>query len=442
MWLGLVTRTNMPPVLFTPDSVYLLRNWCLQYLGILCFSSFLFADFYFITQLGFEALQAVSIASPIILFLITFLLRLGTGNTVWVAREVKESSLPTMMVSVTFVTGFAVFFAVIFWVIGPRVYHLFTANNTLLNLLQSYMNWVMGGMVLVGLLMGLLTYVRGLGDHKTIARALGLLALTNLVLDPLFIFGGLGISPMGMDGAAIASLVAVLVSAGYTAINIWPQRSQHQGIPWRSIKTPLMLGLPLAFMGVLVPLRDSLGIGLSRDLAPEALAALGIGHRIDLGIQLFFFALVSVVVPYLAQRTSSRGTVEIRHFLKAAIMGSLLYVLLVVGGLQWQGAEVAQLLTENALVRAYLQQFLYVVPSVYLLFLFMYIGNAWLTALGKTREVAFVGTCSMIFQMVTMVTMVEIWGFLGLILSYLLTAVFSVIMVVILLRGAIKSVFL
>ena len=73
---------------------------------------------------------------------------------------------------------------------------------------------------------------RGLGDTRTPLRASATAALVNLVLDPLLMFGPVG---LGMAGAAAATAVAQCASAGVYALALH-RRTVELGVPMRVLE--------------------------------------------------------------------------------------------------------------------------------------------------------------------------------------------------------------
>jgi len=143
----------------------LLKGWAYQYLGILCLSSFLFADFYFISRLGFEALTAISIISPALLLVLTLLLRFGTANTVIVAQNLAaEKSRPvgTSILSMSFIMiGLTAFWALFY----DNVRNWLGIDRPTWEMVNGYLIFILPGLIGLGGLTAALSHARGLASQ-------------------------------------------------------------------------------------------------------------------------------------------------------------------------------------------------------------------------------------------------------------------------------------
>ena len=418
-----------------PSISLLLKGWAYQYLGILCLSSFLFADFYFVSSLGFKALVAISILSPFVLLLITLFLRIGTANTVVVAQDAAAAKSKHPGTAIFLMVLITAGLSALWLPFQSEIRLWLGAALPTWQLVEDYLKVAFWGFLGLAALTATLSHLRGLGQHNIIFKAMAVLALTNLLLDPLFIFGLGPIAAKGIAGAAVASNIAIWTAFFYVMIQ--GQKSLLPGKPdLVTLKKILFLGTPLALMSALVPLRDFLAIQNGGTLGPEALSALGVGQRIDLGIQLFFFALVSVITPQITFSNSKGLKEDLRNTLSFSIKFSLLYVLLMVITLTAFSNKIVELLTEDIAVQSYAQYFLHVVPWSYLLFSLMYIGNAWLTALGETKKVALIGAMTMLVQITSLQFLSATFEFHGIVWSYLITSISSVCLVAYFLKPA------
>ena len=95
------------------------------------------------------------------------------------------------------------------------VFGLLGATDEIMPLVIEYMNvWFLGSILLIVPLIGN-GALRASGDSKTPMFMMIAAAIVNAVLDPLFIFGGFGFEPMGIKGAAYATLAALFVGMYY-----------------------------------------------------------------------------------------------------------------------------------------------------------------------------------------------------------------------------------
>lgn len=67
----------------------------------------------------------------------------------------------------------------------------------------------------------------GISKTKVLIGATLILAVTNIVLDYVLIFGNLGFNEMGIEGAAIASLTAEMAAFGYLTIDVLRRGYNH-----------------------------------------------------------------------------------------------------------------------------------------------------------------------------------------------------------------------
>jgi putative MATE family efflux protein len=128
---------------------------------------------------------------------------------------------------------------------------------------------------------------RATGDARTPLRLLALAAALNLVVDPVLIFGLGPVPALGATGAALATVAAWLVSAvwGWVLLGRLGLRPLVRRLArppaaetWRALKVGLPLGLEGAFFSVVYVLLTKVTTGFGT----PAVAALGVGHKLEL----------------------------------------------------------------------------------------------------------------------------------------------------------------
>ncbi|MGH7677341.1 MAG: MATE family efflux transporter [Gemmatimonadaceae bacterium] len=123
---------------------------------------------------------------------------------------------------------------------------------------------------------------RASGDSRTPFFLLATSVAVTLVLDPVLIMG-LGPAPqLGIAGAAIAT---VTTRAVVFALGLWlvTRRGlvRFAGFDWGAIRSICRIGLPTAATGVVFSIIYALVTRSATPFGTPALAALGIGHRVE-----------------------------------------------------------------------------------------------------------------------------------------------------------------
>jgi len=138
--------------------------------------------------------------------------------------------------------------------------------------------------VLPGFFAGMILYTgfQALGDTRTPMLISLATNLVNLVLDPIMIFGWLGLPKMAAAGAAWATIISQ--SGGLVAMAVILRRRGLLTLsgPLRSgtVRTIFDIGVPAGFQAVTRPLTGMLMFGIATRFGTEATAAFGIGLRI------------------------------------------------------------------------------------------------------------------------------------------------------------------
>ena len=173
-------------------------------------------DSFFIGKFSGYALTALSVIYPMQLLICAVAVGTGVGvNTVMArfygqkrtSKAINTAGIGTVMA----VVSWFIFALISFFIIKP--YALISAESEIVHEYTIMYGRIIGIFSLGIFLESTWTKIlQSQGDMKTpmIAQIVG--ALTNIILDPILIFGMFGIKPMGVAGAAVATVCGQLVT--------------------------------------------------------------------------------------------------------------------------------------------------------------------------------------------------------------------------------------
>lgn len=123
---------------------------------------------------------------------------------------------------------------------------------------------------------------RAAGDTRTPFLLLSTSVVATLVLDPILILGLVGVPALGIRGTAIATLATRAIVFAIGLVLLHRRRMIVFGLPRRApITAILRVGLPTAATGVAFALIYVVIARIATPFGTPALAALGIGHRVE-----------------------------------------------------------------------------------------------------------------------------------------------------------------
>ena len=162
------------------------------------------------------------------------------------------------------------------------MFRLMTVPPEVARLGHTYLaTWLLGGPLVFGFFAVEATF-RAAGDTRTPFLMLAGSVLVSIGLDPLLIAGVGPFPRLGVEGAALASVM--VRGGGFLLGLVIALRRGLIRIPlpdWRALPTILRIGAPLSLAGVLLSVIYMLLTRYTSRFGTAALAALGVGHKME-----------------------------------------------------------------------------------------------------------------------------------------------------------------
>lgn len=280
-------------------------------------------DSLFVGRYSDSGLTALSIIYPLQLLMIALAVGTGVGiNTVMAAKlgVGNEKEADEYAGVGTPLAGFMwLLFAVICWFAMPFYTKMSTNSEVIIHDVIVY------GRIVCVFSFGLFLesiwtkVLQSCGDMKTPMTAQIIGAITNIVLDPLLIFGMFGFPKMGIAGAAVAT-VSGQIMAALIVMKKGFRKSPHRQVYPHHIAKIFQLGIPNILMQSAYTFYI---LGLNLILATfsdQAVTALGLYYK----WQTFFFiplgAMQTCIVPVISYNYAARNIERCKKTLSASII--------------------------------------------------------------------------------------------------------------------------
>ena len=162
---------------------------------------------------GSMALTGVGICFPLIMIISAFAYLVGMGGapraSIFMGKGEKETSEKILGNCFSALIIVALLLTAITLIFREPLLYLFGASKNTIDYAEEYMPIYALGTVFVQLTLGLNAFISAQGFSKISMLTVIIGAVTNIVLDPLFIF----VLDMGVSGAAVATVISQAISA-------------------------------------------------------------------------------------------------------------------------------------------------------------------------------------------------------------------------------------
>lgn len=261
-----------------------------------------------------QGTAALGIAFPIQHLMIAVGAGLGVGMNALLSRSLGQKNFD----KANKVAGQGIFLTLvgylIFLVFGLFFVDIFATSQAkgdelLYTYIKDYVSIISLGSVGVFLQITMERLLQSTGKsiYSMVTQATG--AIVNIILDPIFIFGKLGLPEMGLKGAAIATVIGQLVAAGLgivfnLTINKEISLKLKNIIPMKNlIKDILIIGIPSVLMQAIGSVMTFSMNEILRSFTPPSRAPLNV-FTIYFKLQSFvfmpIFGLTNGVIPIVS----------------------------------------------------------------------------------------------------------------------------------------------
>lgn len=166
-----------------------------------------------IPENGANALTGVGVCFPIIMIISAFAALIGMGGapqaSILMGKKDNEGAEKILGNCFSALFAISVLLTVIVVIFNRPLLYLFGASDNTIAYAQDYIQIYALGTIFVQMTLGMNAFISAQGFSKISMLTVVIGAITNIVLDPIFIFG----FGMGVKGAALATILSQAVSA-------------------------------------------------------------------------------------------------------------------------------------------------------------------------------------------------------------------------------------
>jgi putative MATE family efflux protein len=370
------TKLSTAADLLNNDIGKTLRNMTLpMIIGMVVLMTFGLVDTFFIGMLGTQELAAISFTFPVTFTVISLNIGLGIGTSAIIAKllgagqhdQARETATGALMLTLVL----AIILAVIGVMTMESIFRLMGADEEQLIHIQEYM-WVWyGAGVFLAMPMVGNSVLRASGDTKTPSYVMAFGGLINVVLDPILIFGWGPVPAFGIQGAAISTLIAWAVGLFYILYILAVKRKliEPNLLNWQQLKRStggiLKIGLPAAGANMLTPISAGVVTAIVADYGPEAVAAWGVGGRLESIASIVVLSLSMSLPPFISQNFGANKLERVGQAYNLCVKFVIVWQLIIFAVLALSSTLIAKIFSNEPQVASTIILFLVIVPLGY-----------------------------------------------------------------------------
>lgn len=386
-------------------------------------------DAWFLGKVGDAALAAFSFGFPILMIITSVAIGLGAGTSSVVARAIgaddhrRARRLATDSLLLSFIITAAMALVGVL-TINP-LFSLLGAPADMIPMIRTFMTILYTGVPFLVVGMVGTSSMRATGDTVLPGKIMIGGAVLNVILDPIFIFGVGPIPAMGLNGAATAALLArgvMFLGTLYFLVyrlDLVSFKKPNPAELKQSWKDILHVGLPAAGTNAIIPVAMTLITAMIARYGPEAVAGFGVASRIESLVLVVFYALSSVIGPFVGQNLSAGKEQRILESLRLCAIFSMAIALAIAILLALGSGYLPTLFSENPDVNNVTRLFLLIAPVSYGAYGIVMVMNASFNGLGKPMPAVYISVTRMMILYVPIALVFRQWfGIAGIFAAY------------------------
>ena len=355
---------------------------------------YVLVDLFWVGRLGTDAITAVGLAGNLSFIVIAITQVLGVGATTVVShasgRKDQERAIFLFNQSqvLAMVAGLA------FLGVAMLLRHQYAASQSATEgvriATEQYLLWFIPAMALQFAMVAMGAALRGTGNFKPGMWVQTGTVIINIILAPFLIFGWGPFPEMGVSGAAVATLVAIIVGVVWISFYFVDAKAYlrfHFGhwrpqlsVWWEMLKIGLPAGAEFALMGIYM----AVVYAITKPFGAAAQGGFTIGLRIVQSAFLPVVALAFAVAPVAGQNFAARKGDRVRAAFKAAAGMAAGAMLIAAIGLFAAATSLMQVFTRDPEVVAVGVEYLHVVAITLVASGVTFVSSSMFQAMGNT----------------------------------------------------------
>ncbi|MCP4821721.1 MAG: MATE family efflux transporter [Shimia sp.] len=356
-------------------------------IGLMAVFAVDFVDMAFIAMLGNDALAAaVGYAASLLFFTNSINVGLSIAAGSLVAREIgagREGQARQYATSVaTLGVAIGVVMPIVVLLNVEAILSALGAEGEVLRLAVRYVWFILPTMWVMALAMAGMAVLRAFGDARRAMMATLYGGVVNAVLDPILIFA----VGLGLDGAAIASVIARVVMMGFAVV---PAIRKHGGFARPSVvhlredfQAVRGIAVPAVLTNVATPVGNAVIVREIAEFGTDAVAGMAVIGRLMPVAFSVIFALSGAIGPIIGQNFGAGKTDRVRGAYLAGLQFTAVYVLLMSAVLFLLRAPIGDLFQAQGETRALIYLFCGPLASASVFNGVIFVSNASFNNLG------------------------------------------------------------
>ncbi len=297
-------------------------------------------DSIFVARIEEDALTAVSMAFPMQMVMMAMGIGMGVGVNAMLSKSLGAGDGESVNKAATNGIFLAILSYILFLIVGLtliRPFYMTQTDNT--NIIEYGVKYLticttMSFGVYTQIIFERLLQSTGLTFYNMITQMCG--AVTNIILDPILIFGLLGAPRMGIAGAATATVIGQIV-AGTLALIINQKVNKEVRISFKGFKPDLKVIKRIYSVGLPSIIMQSIGsvmvYGMNKILgafSSTAVAVFGVYFKLQSFIFMPVFGLNNGMIPIIAYNYGAKNG---RRMIKTMRLACIYAVAVMTAGL-------------------------------------------------------------------------------------------------------------
>lgn len=344
--------------------------------GILAIISFQLVDMFYISLLGTRELAAISFTFPVTYTIFSLVMGMTIATSSVLSRQIGRGNWARVRRLTTHALLIAALIGLVAAVLGYSfmnpLFRAMGADGDTLPLIRDYMTiWFLGSILINTPMVGNAS-MRAAGDAITPAIIMTIVALVNVILDPIMIFGLFGFPRMEMQGAALSTVLAngCAMAAGLYVIakkkRMLTRSRRHMRLFADSMKRFMFIAIPAGITNTIQPLANAVLVALLAAYGHEAVAAFGVATRVEAFAFVIVMGLSVAMAPVIGQNFGAGNLGRVDETLRNAILFCVAWsagVALILGAF---AHPVAGVFSDSSAVIDVAVLYFWIVPATYM----------------------------------------------------------------------------